>query len=175
VLSSTQASGKWPSVKVSINNDELFDGPVCQTQLIKYAGQSSVGQKEIIFKIEYYNKSDSDTVVENGVIKENQSVLIDQLKINTVDVIKTGLIHKLGSYQMDLSQEKLKYFIKNNIDTSTSTNTHMYENGVWTINLELPILSFFTKKFDYQESWEKIDIVELTNKIYQQFLICKSI
>lgn len=159
-----------------LDEHELFNGQIYQSQDINYTGQTTSAQSNVTIKILYYNKLDNDTVVDdNGVIIENQSVSINQFKINNVDIIKTGLIHTLGNCQMQLSPAKLEYFTNNNISTEPTTNTYMSENSVWTINLELPILSFFTKKFDYQELWEKTNITELTNDIYERFLICNNI
>jgi hypothetical protein len=111
-----------------------------------------------------------------GQIAENQSVTIVSVVANGVDLVKTNIIHKgLGSYSMQLSAEKHKYFVDHNINVESTTSLDMFENGVWHIDLSLPILSFISGLQDVVEPWERIHVGELVNTLYQQYQICKDL
>lgn len=173
-LRGESAQGRWPCVKLSVDGHVLHQGPVDGLCTFKYSSRSQLEQKSCIIKVEYYNKSNNDTCVDsNGSIVENQCVHIESIVVNGVDVVKTNAIHNIGSYTMNLDLEKYNYFLKNNIQVSPTTSTHMFENGVWQIDLKLPLLSFLTGLQSYTEPWEQVYVNKIVEALYQQYLVCK--
>jgi hypothetical protein len=124
-----------------------------------------------------YDKGNQDTVVnDQGQIVENQSLSIVSVVANGVDLVKTNIIHKgIGRYSMNLNKEKHKYFVEHNINVEPTTGLDMFENGVWHIDLELPVLSFISGVHDVVEPWERVQVEQLVNTLYQQYLHCKDL
>ena len=126
----------------------------------------------VILKIEYLDKTSDHTVVdESGQIIENQSLNIDSLFINNVDVVKTQIIYKLGVYTRILSESTLQYFRDHGIDYGPSHSLTMTENGSWDINLTFPVtkqiieLTAIRKK---HELWLDDDILSEINDTINQ-------
>lgn len=172
-----ECNQRWPSVKISVDNNVAYFGPVVGVQKIIYKNNADLGQQYCIVDIEYVNKSDDDTIVDSqGNILSNQSVLLMELWINGVDIIKSELIHQnVGQYTMNLSAHKKQYFIDHNINIHDTTNTHMFENGTWHIELALPLLSTLTTKHNFVEYWENVDLLSIVDKLYQQLKICQEL
>jgi hypothetical protein len=103
-------TGIYPKVKVSINDDIIFNGVVDQPeQIITYTSNIV---DDIKIRIEYYDKPRvGGTIIStSGEILENQGIDISRFIINGVDLIKNRAICDLGYYYMLLDFEKLKYF-----------------------------------------------------------------
>lgn len=177
VVQGFECNQRWPGVRISIDNHVAYFGPVIGMQKIIYKNTSVPDQKLCTVDIEYFNKSNKDTVVDlQGNILSNQSVLLKELWINGVDLIKSGLIHKnVGQYTVHLSTHKKQYFVDHNINVHATTNTHMFENGVWHIELALPLLSTLTTKHNFVEYWENVDLLSIVDKLYQQLKICQEL
>lgn len=177
VVQGFDCAQRWPSVKISVDNHVAYSGPVIGVQKIIYKNTAALDQKSCIVDIEYINKSDNDTVIDlQGNILSNQSVLLKELYINGVDLIKSELIHRnVGQYTMHLSAFKKQYFADHNIDIRPTTNTHMFENGLWHIELALPLLSTLTAKHNFAEPWENVDLTSIVDQLYQQLKICQSL
>jgi hypothetical protein len=118
----------------------------------------------------YYNKTDRDTVVDDqGQILQNQKLIVDQIVINGVDLVKTKLLYQdLGAYIMDLDSTKRQYFLYNGIDTGPNHSLIMGENGIWTIKLGIPVLSFLSQKQQQIELAEQQNTQHLLEEIYQK-------
>ena len=115
-----------------------------------------------------YGKTEQDTIVgTDGNILQNQSLHISKLILNGVDIIKNKFVYK-GSFKMILSAQKIEFFKNNNIATKTA-DYNFYENGTWTLPLELPILTGLVRAVSTTEAYEKIDyystMADIINKI----------
>ena len=177
MLTAQSAHDKWPCVRLQVDETIVYNGPIQGKKKISYSARSHVDQENCTIHIEYYNKSQQDTVVdEHGNIIENQSVSIVSIVANGVDLVQTNIIHRgFGQYTMKLDDDKRQYFINNNISVGPNTSLHMFENGVWCINLKLPILSFITGQHDIVEPWERVQVEELVKTLYDQYLVCKEL
>ena len=176
-LQAHAAQGRWPCVCLRVDGIIVHNGPVINQQKFNYSSRSQSCQEKCTIEIVLYNKDDQDTVLnEQGQIVENQSLSIVSVVANGVDLVKTNIIHKgFGSYSMNLSKEKHKYFVEHNINVGPTTGLDMFENGVWQIELGLPILSVITGLHDVIEPWERIQVEQLVNTLYQQYLHCKDL
>jgi len=177
IVSGTDCQQRWPCAKVTVNQQIVYDGNVVDLKEISYRSSAKPNQKKCIIDIEYYNKTDQDTIVDaTGTIISNQSLTIKELWVNGVDIIKTKTIHQgIGCYTMSLTLDKKQYFIQHGIDLSPSTNTQMFENGVWHIELALPLLSTLTGKFNYSEPCEQVDVLNIVEKLHAQLLVCQTL
>ena len=177
VVEGVAVQQRHPHIAITVDSTIVFDGAVIDTQQFDYHSTAVAGQTMCVIDIEYYNKSDNDTIVDDqGNIIANQSILIKEIWINGVDIIKTGAIHQnIGHYTMTLPVHKYQYFVDNGISTSPTTNTHMFENGVWHLELDLPLLSTLTAKHNFVEPWEQFDVSTLVGSIATQLELCKTL
>ena len=95
--------------------------------------------------------------------------------VNGVDLVRTNLIYRVGTYTMHLSPHKQQYFIDRGINVEPSHSLSMYENGVWSIQLGVPVLSFLSQKQQSVELAEQQDTQIILEEIYQKILVCKSL
>jgi len=146
----------WPHVKVSINNDIIFDGIVEQQGTIKYSNKHEPGTV-VRLHIEYLDKTDEHTVVDDQKqIVENQWVKIESLLANDVDLVSTNLIYNFGCYFLKLSDTKKQFFKQQGYETETSHSLQMFENGSWILDLKVPILPELIKLkafYEKHENW----------------------
>lgn len=177
VVQGVECQQRWPKLKVSVDSHDVYCGTIAGMQKIKHQCRATPNQQTCVIDIEYMDKSDSDTQVDSqGNILSNQSVLLVELWINGVDIIKSGLIHQnIGQYTMNLSAQKQQYFVDHNIDIRSTTNTHMFENGRWQIELALPLLTTLTSKHNFVEPWEKVDLTSIVDDLYQQLKVCQNL
>jgi hypothetical protein len=157
---------RWPNVQVLLGTNLIYNGPVIDSQLITASINITDPSTELI--VVMYGKTEQDTVVgTDGNILQNQSLHISKLVLNGVDIIKNNFVYK-GSFKMVLSAEKTEFFRNNNISTQTA-DYNFYENGTWTLPLELPILTGLVRSVSTTEAYEKIDyhstMTDIINKI----------
>ena len=157
---------RWPNVQVLLGTNLVYDGPVTGSQMVTASMDITDSSTELI--VVMYGKTEQDTVVgQDGNILQNQSLHISKLILNGVDIIKNKFVYK-GLFKMVLSAQKTEFFKNNNIPTQTR-DYNFYENGTWTLPLELPILTGLVKAVSTTEAYEKIDyhstMADIINKI----------
>lgn len=166
-----KAGDEWPQVIIRLNQQVIYND--CQPIVIASAHDAG---DVIDIEIELTGKSDKHTKVDhNGVIIENQAVILELIKLNGVDLIRTGLIHRVGQYTMNLTSEKQQLFDSQGISTQPSTSLGMYENGVWHITVPQPALSYLSALQAQIEPWEQGNWQHLTMQIYKHIEICKEL
>jgi len=169
----TQANNDWPHVIVCINETEIYNDKQDRIH-IKYSG--SVDDPYLNLTVELLNKTTNHTVVDsNGNILENQHVLLESIIVNGVDLVRTRLIHRVGDYRMHLDEIKKQHFKNLGIDIGPTTSLSMYENGVWKIQLQQPVLSYLSALQAKIEPWEQGNWQYLSEEIYKTIEICKQL
>lgn len=168
ILASEDCEGRWPCCCVSINQQEIFNGPIIKQEIIQLS--TDIDDKIANIKIEYYNKTSQDTKVDNhGNIIANQNLSISKFKLNDVDIIKNGIIYQ-AEFVMNLDADKINYFKKNNISTENH-DYHFYENGIWTLQIGLPVLTYIINNTKQTETFEKIPYDDTMIAIIQKLEI----
>jgi hypothetical protein len=161
-LAACECQGKWPTVEIWLGNNQVYNGPIIKSKIIKT--RLELSETLTSLKIIMYGKTDKDTLVDNyGNIIQNQSLHLCKLLLNGVDVIKNKFVYK-GIFKMLLSEQKTRFFEDNNIATEV-TDYNFYENGTWTLLLQLPILTGIVKTVATTEMYEKIDYSDLMSDI----------
>ena len=118
-------------------------------------------------KIEYYGKNNEDTVTgADGNIIENQSLEIKKILVNGVDIVADNLYTRLGSYNMFLDDQKRQYYQAHGYSIGPSHSLHMFENGCWQLDFDMPILQNLVKLNTHQQAHEKWPDPELLLEIY---------
>jgi hypothetical protein len=154
ILDSKECEGRWPRCCVSINQQEIFNGSIIEQQEIQFS-TVIIDDNVVNIKIEYYNKTSQDTKVDDHRnIVANQSLNISKFKLNGVDIIKNGMIYQ-AKFVMNLDLNKEKYFKEHNIP-DRNHDYHFYENGTWTLQIEIPVLTFIINRTKQVETFEKI-------------------
>ena len=166
-----QANGEWPHVIVRLNQQVIYND-LQAVVAVKFHGEGNL----VDIEIELTDKENRHTKVDcDGNITDNQALTLDAVLINGVDLIKTGLIHQVGTYIMRLTSDKMQLFETLNISTAPSTNLSMHENGVWHIQIPQPALSYLSGLQAQIESWEQGNWQHLTKEIYDKIEICKTL
>jgi hypothetical protein len=152
-LDSEDCESRWPGCRVTIDGHEIFNGIVVKQQSI--VTSRNVNDSFSNIRIEYYGKEAKDTSVDNqGQIIANQNLGISKFKLNGVDIIKNGMIYQ-AKFIMNLDPNKEKYFKEHNIP-NRNHDYHFYENGVWSLQIEIPVLKYIINITKQVETFEKI-------------------
>jgi hypothetical protein len=169
-LIATQANNQWPRVRVRLNETLIFDDQIAGSQQIIYSGKHHDISK-IKLVIEYFGKNDEHTMVDElGKITQNQSVTIDSLILNGVNLVDCSLIYQLGYFYFNLNENKKKYYDQHGISTAPSHSLGMFENGKWELEIEFPILPSLCKLSAFYELHEKWPDDKLYNDLYNSII-----
>lgn len=169
-LSSTDCSGRWPRCKVLINDETIFDNVVKRCTTILYNNEFADHEKLVTLSIYRYGKTSKDTKVDkNGNILENQMLQISSFMLNDIDIMKNNMIYR-GKFKMNLSDNVKQYFINNNINIENH-DYHFYENGIWTLQIELPVLTCIINNVKRMETFEKISYDDIMVSIAKKLEI----
>lgn len=165
---SEDCDGRWPNCQITIGEYIIFDGLVVQQQCI--TASRNINSNIVDIKIKYLGKTSQDTKVNNqGLIISNQKMGISKFKLNGIDIIKNGLIYR-SEYIMQLDPDKEKYFNKNNIPTSNH-DYHFFENGTWTLQIGLPVLTYIINTTKQVETFEKLSYDDIMMAIIRKLEI----
>lgn len=167
VLSSTPAEKRWPTVKIWMDTELVAEKTVANGKWhFDFSTKVDLERDHVCLEIEYVDKTDRDTVIDaQGSIVQNQSVTIEKIFVNDVDLLETNMIYTLGHYTPELSPEKTAYYLKQGYSIEPSHTLTMYENGRWQMRMPLPISTNFVRTMAKQEAHEKWPDPELLTNI----------
>ena len=161
----TAAQARWPWVRVWLNSQLIANQPMVSDNSVTFSSDMVDSQAQL--KIEYYGKTNNDTITDaTGQIVENQSLEIKQITVNGVDIVANNLYTSLGSYHMYLDDQKREYYLTHGYSTGPSHSLHMFENGHWQLEFDLPVLSNLVQLKTQQQAHEKWPDPELLLEIY---------
>lgn len=177
VLQGFNSNDVWPLAKIKVDDVCIHDGIVQNLQYYSYQSQANDEQKTCRIAIEYYGKNDLDNELDNEYkLVKTQSLLLKQIQINSVDIIKTGHIHQdLGCYKIFPNSKNVDYDTPQEHMITGTTNIHMFENGVWQLDINVPLLSTLAKKNPVIEPWEDINVGQLIGEFLDRIKICQSL
>lgn len=154
-LSAKDCDGRWPRCRVLINDKIIFDDEVQANTNILFNNEFDTVDTTAIIAIHRYGKTIDDIKIDtDGNIIDNQMLQITKLILNGVDIMKNNMIYQ-GKFIMHLSDEQVKYF-KNNDIPAENHDYHFYENGKWTLQIGLPVLTYIINSIKQTETFEKI-------------------
>lgn len=169
-LSAKDCENRWPKCQVFINDEMIFNDQVKNTVEILYKNHFTDADKQVNFTINRYGKTDSDTKIgKDGNIIANQMLEITSLMLNGIDIIKNNLIYQ-AKFVMDLSPNQVKYFESNNIPFENQ-DYHFYENGKWTLQIGLPVLTYIINITKTTETFEQIPYSDVMKEIIEKLEI----
>ena len=164
-LDSEDCEGRWPSCRITIGDYGIFDGDIVGQKTI--VDSTDIYDSSAEIRIEYYGKESVDTKIDDqGQIVANQKMGISKFKLNGVDIIKNGLIYR-AEYSMKLDPDKQRYFKEHNISTKHH-DYHFYENGVWSLQIEIPVLTYIINITKQVETFEKIPYNNIIKNIIEK-------
>lgn len=165
-LESSAANGRWPWVKILIDEEILCTAQIVQKEILRIQKTIAKPDNLVRVKIEYFDKSKDDTVFKEGKIVEDQSVTIKKIVLNGIDITRLNLHTKLGAYHRHFDEQKLKYYQDHSLDTGPLPSLDMYENGFWQIDLKLPVLTHLLSLVSFQAPHERWPNPQLLFEIY---------
>jgi hypothetical protein len=141
-LTGFPAKNKYPSAKLFINHSEHWCGTISDTVL---SAEIDTPDDHLNIRLCYFDKTDSDTIVEEGKIIENQFIKINYLELNHVCISESDLTSvSLTNY--DLTDSQQQAYTLNGAEWKNVKTNCLYNNAVWEINLKNPILSSLIKQ-----------------------------
>lgn len=129
---------RYPLAKITVNDKELWKGPVTQNTVV--LDRLMIKDPTVKIQITYLGKTEQDTIVNGETILENQTLSIQSIEINGIRIPKKDLMY-MGVATYDLTESQKIGYTKIGapwVDVKTDT---MYNNGVWTLEIKKPILS----------------------------------
>lgn len=164
-LAGTPAAGRWPEINIRLDGKIIASSRVKEQGFdFEYSEKLDMSLTHKILEIEYVGKTNDDTVVDSqGTILENQSLTIEELVVNGIDIIANNTMPELGNYTMNLDPGKLAYYQEHGYSIEPTTDLDMYENGVWRLILPIPIITHIAKiknKLDPHEKWPDPDLLD---------------
>ena len=111
---------KSPQVKVSVNNDTIWDGTVTDNKTIEHE-KEILNKEKIKLNIILYGKTDDQTIIENEKVIKDQLLHIKSIEIDDVDI-------------EDLIWEA-EYTVNTVIKKRVTT---LGENGTWCLTFTSP-------------------------------------
>lgn len=176
VLQGSKANNVYPSVNIWIDQTCVWSGQVIGCCDISYTTEFDIDKPTVQIKIEMVDKdavlgTKVDTL---GNIIEDQSVTIEQIIINDIDIVANGTVYQFGHYHLNLTADQTQYFTDHGISVAPSHTLTMHSNGQWRLTLGLPATRFIAKTVSPQRGDMKwpdnelmIKMLETCNKINQ--------
>ena len=165
-LTGIAVNQKYPRVKIYVNQQMRWDGEIVDTCDFNFQS-TNLGYLHI--GIDYYNKTNNDTLTLDGVIVGNQCVQINRLVIdNTVisgmDIYNVGLANYRLDEEQQLHYSKYGYHWKN-----VCTDT-LYNNGIWELNIASPLITnLLSKKKFTVHKFEEYSHADALSKLQNYF------
>ena len=173
VLQGFEVNGRWPNATITIDGSCVHDGAVPGTQIYAYQNTATPQQQCCEIQIDYLGKQDQDNLLDGHRLIRTQSLLLQEIWVNGVDIIRTGAIHLgLGYYRMRLDDAKRTLFESRGLPTEDTTRVHMFENGIWHLAIELPMLTTLSRLNPVIEPWETIDLGQLLDEFMHRVDVC---
>jgi hypothetical protein len=124
VLEPVWYPGHEPYATVQFNDEVIFEGAFSKPQTIEYEAEFVEG--EYLFHVIFSNKTDNDTVLEEGLDK---AIIVQSLKINGINCDECLL--------------KSMYYPEDRQDMPG--HNYISWNGVWTLKIEVPAFEWMHK------------------------------
>jgi hypothetical protein len=167
-LVGSPANGRYPEIKIMIGNSQVWSGAVVDNTLLKF-NCVDIAAPEVNFEIEYFNKLENDTVVDhNGTIVANQSVKINSVAINELLITGHQLLEHSSTNYFLTEGQKAAYTSNNFPWESVKTDT-IWNNGVWQIKLQKPIIASLIKQKYVSRQVFELSHLDILNKLQNYF------
>lgn len=114
-----------------------------------------------------FGKGPNDTVVEEGKIVLDQSLIINKIWVNGVLLERTAII-KITEFVPEYTESVKQYAQENGLTLETQQHTlDLYHNGVWTFEFTQPFFTYYhsvlfedINKFNYQYKRSHLGIAD---------------
>lgn len=150
-LTGFPAQQRYPIVKIIVNDKELWHDVIQGNQRLTF-DNLDVQESFIQIDIHYLGKTENDTVMIDSKMIENQHVKICYIKINGITISGNELID-ISSTDYDLRDNQKRSYSEINAAWSKVKTDTLYDNGVWSISLNRPIVTNLIK---YQQRVNRV-------------------
>lgn len=166
-LTGTPADNRYPAIRLFVSDCMIWTGTVDVTEL----NFPSLPVYDPLFrlKIEYYNKTSNDTIVgANGEIISNQSVKIDQLTINDIELSGNQLI-EISSTDYQLTDSQQQAYNNNGFPWKSVKTDTLWDNGTWHADIERPIIAGLIKQKHVARQVFELSHLDILSKLQNYF------
>jgi hypothetical protein len=143
-LAGVPVDNRYPQATILIDQTVCWQGTVTEKTQLEFKNLQ-VNSACIDIQLHYTNKSNQDTKVIDGKIVANQCIQIMCVEIDHVAI--SGYVlrdHSVTDY--DLTDQEKDAYNTHGQEWKNVKTTMLYNNGIWKLNLEKPILSTLLKK-----------------------------
>lgn len=171
-LTGVPVDNRYPQVKILIDQTMHWQGAVIEKTQLEFKNLQSKG-RFIDLQLCYTNKSNQDTKVINGKIVANQCIqinwiAIDQLMLSNYDLRDNSVTN------YDLTEQEKDAYNVHGQEWKDVKTTTLYNNGVWKLTLEKPILSCLLRKKISTKHVFETSHLDTMRKLQQYFEESKS-
>jgi hypothetical protein len=165
VLTGVPVEDRYPCAKIYINHQLSFNSKIVNTCNLKF---QSTNPGYLNIKIDYYNKTDNDTVVQDGVIVSNQCIQIDRITVDNTKI--TGMdIYNVGHANYRLTEEQKTVYNKHGYQWKNVSTAALYNNGTWELSIQSPLIKNLLGKKKIVSHKFEISHVDVLNKLQNYF------
>lgn len=165
-LVGTPANQNYPCVRIFINHNRVLDDYIIDEYNVALQLENIAQQIHIL--IEYYNKTDKDTIVDNGVIIGNQCVCIDQLTINGAKILGDSLAN-ISNVNYRLTEDQKTIYNKHGYKWENVSSNSLYNNGTLEICLNAPFVTNLLNGKNVILNKFEISHTDVLNKLQKYF------
>lgn len=117
-----------PRVKIDVSNDLIWDDYITDNKVIEF-DKEIPDDIEVKLNITLYNKTQNQTIIENGKTIKDQLLFLAKIMIDEINI------------------ESLIWDAEYTVDTVVKkTVTSLGENGVWCLKFKTPFYLWFLEK-----------------------------
>ena len=165
ILTGIPVDHRYPCAKIYINHQLSFDDKIVDTCNLKF---QSTNTGYLNIKIDYYNKTDNDTVVCDGIIVNNQCIRIDQIIIDNTKIIGMD-IYNVGHANYRLTEEQKIVYTNHSYPWENVSTATLYNNGTWELSIQSPLIKNLLGKKKIISHKFEVSHVDLLNKLQNYF------
>lgn len=166
-LSGSPASNNYPQVKLSINNTVIWTGAVKEQTVLDFPSLF-VAEHYFNLQLEYFGKTDNDTVVKDNKIVENQSVCINGISINDVEIVGHDLT-AFSNTDYSLTESQQSAYNSNGFRWKSVKTDTLWDNGIWKLSLDKPVIASLIRQKHVAKQVFELSHTAILNKLQNYF------
>ena len=166
-LSGSPASNNYPQARLSVNNTVIWTGAVKEQTVLDFPSLF-VAEHCFNLQLEYFGKTDNDTVVKDNKIVENQSVCINGIGINDVEIGGHDLI-AFSNTDYSLTESQQSAYNSNGFHWKSVKTDTLWDNGIWKLSLDKPVIASLIRQKHVAKQVFELSHTAILNKLQNYF------
>lgn len=166
-LVGSPANSRYPQVRLLVNGTVIWSGSVNEKTVLTFPSLYVV-ENFFNLQIEYYGKTDNDTVIKDDKIAENQSVRINGITINDVNIVGYDLM-AYSSTDYSLTDSQQAAYNSNGFQWKNVKTDTLWDNGIWKLSLDKPVIASLIRQKHVAKQVFELSHAAILNKLQNYF------